>query len=388
MSGGLQRWIAGLACRVLLAVLPGSLQSWGRAVHGETASIPDDAKALRFALGSLFGLLPRACLAHLRQALAAPVREERAAAAGATRLESIFRRPRAVGIACAMLAVALGLAYLAMAGAPTRYLAINVGALVLGLVALGLVHRTAAVRQPGATAMVTAIACALLATALLGDKAVGAARWLNLGGLSIQPSLVLLPLMLVAFARFRGAVATCAVMAAAAALAIQPDRAMAGMMAVGLAILAAMRPDRHVAMALLASVLGFAVTLVRSDNLPAVPYVDQILYSAFEVHPAAGAAVLAGSVLLLLPAVVGWFGDAANRTAYVVFGAAWSVAILAAALGNYPTPIVGYGGSAIMGYVLSLLALPRPAPAAATERAPIADGATPPRDAQLLAALA
>lgn len=32
---------------------------------------------------------------------------------------------------------------------------------------------------------------------------------------------------------------------------------------------------------------------------------------------------------------------------------------MAAALGNYPTPIVGYGGSAIMGYALSLLALPK-----------------------------
>jgi hypothetical protein len=32
---------------------------------------------------------------------------------------------------------------------------------------------------------------------------------------------------------------------------------------------------------------------------------------------------------------------------------------MAAALGNYPTPIVGYGGSAIIGYALSLLALPK-----------------------------
>jgi hypothetical protein len=32
--------------------------------------------------------------------------------------------------------------------------------------------------------------------------------------------------------------------------------------------------------------------------------------------------------------------------------------IVAAALGNYPTPLVGYGGSAIIGYVVSLLGLP------------------------------
>lgn len=33
--------------------------------------------------------------------------------------------------------------------------------------------------------------------------------------------------------------------------------------------------------------------------------------------------------------------------------------MMAAALGNYPTPIVGYGGSAVIGYVFSLLALPK-----------------------------
>jgi hypothetical protein len=30
----------------------------------------------------------------------------------------------------------------------------------------------------------------------------------------------------------------------------------------------------------------------------------------------------------------------------------------AAALGNYPTPLVGYGGSAVLGYLLSVALLP------------------------------
>jgi hypothetical protein len=42
----------------------------------------------------------------------------------------------------------------------------------------------------------------------------------------------------------------------------------------------------------------------------------------------------------------------------LVFGAVWMAAVLAAALGNYPTPVVGYGGSAIVGYLLSLGLLP------------------------------
>ena len=34
----------------------------------------------------------------------------------------------------------------------------------------------------------------------------------------------------------------------------------------------------------------------------------------------------------------------------------WTGAVVAAALGNYPTPLVGYGSSAVIGYCLSLLA--------------------------------
>ena len=33
--------------------------------------------------------------------------------------------------------------------------------------------------------------------------------------------------------------------------------------------------------------------------------------------------------------------------------------LLASALGNYPTPLLGYGGSGILGYLLCLAALPR-----------------------------
>jgi hypothetical protein len=150
----------------------------------------------------------------------------------------------------------------------------------------------------------------------------------------------------------------------ATALAIQPDRAMAGMMMVSLAVLLMMRPNRHVAAALVASVAAFTATVIRPDTLPLSPYVDQILYTSFDVHVVAGLAVWLGSALLVVPAIVGWWFAGAHAQAhedkrvYLVFGLAWLSAIIAAALGNYPTPVVGYSGGAILGYVMSLAALP------------------------------
>ena len=392
MSAGLRRRLTDLACRALQATLPPSLQAWGWAVRCEAASIPDDTKALLFTLDSLCGLMPRAVASHLLQLFASLIGDGAPFAKGSTImqiLDATMRRPRALGIACVICAVVLGVVYLGIAGAPMRYLGINAGALVIGLTMLVLLGSTAAASQRWTGGAIFVGAGALLATALLGSEAEGAARWVALGGLAIQPSLILLPVMLIAFCRTRSVLATAGIIAAAAAMALQPDRAMAGMLVLCLAALLVIRRDRHVVVALAASIAGFAATLARADTLPAAPYVDQILYSPFNLHVGTGLAVLGGSVLLLVPAIVGWNRDVENRATYAAFGAVWFAAIMAAALGNYPTPIVGYGGSAIIGYALSLLALPKLAGGAAkvgSRTSGTTDGS--PSDRHLLVALA
>ena len=340
--------------------MPSSLQSWGWAVRYEAAAIVDDTKALLFTLDSLCGLMPRALASRLHQLFASFLGEGVSFSEGSTmNLLDILDRPRVLGIICAIGAVIFGVIYMAFANAPTRYLGINLGALAIGLTMLALLGRTVMAGQRWKDGGIVTIAGALLATALFGLQVDGAARWVSLGGLAIQPSLLLLPVMIVAFSSIRSALSTVGIIAAATAMALQPDRAMAGMLALSLAVLAIIRRDRHVALALAASLTSFAVTLARADTLSAVPYVDQILYLSFDVHFGVGLMVSGGVALLLVPAIVGWSRDPDNRATYAAFGAAWFAVIMAAAIGNYPTPIVGYGGSAIIGYALSLLALPK-----------------------------
>ena len=362
MSLRLRRRFAALTCRALQAALPAHMQSWGWAIRHEVAEIPDDSRALLFAVGAACGLAPPALLGRLLHSFAA-LAGSRGLSSGGTIIvamhDKMVSRPRALGIACAIGAVALGLAYMGLAGAPGRYLGVNAGALIIGLVMLALAGRMMpdAGRWPGTATMT--MAGLLLATGLFGESVEGAARWVKLGGVAVQPSLILVPVMIIAFARSRNALSTAGMIVAALALSIQPDRAMAAALTAGLTILAVMRRDRFVVLALAGSIAGFSATLVRADTLTAAPYVDQVLYSSFDVHPIAGAAVLGGSMLLLVPAMTGWARDAEYRHVYAVFGIVWLATIFAAALGNYPTPIVGYGGSAIIGYVLSLTILPK-----------------------------
>ncbi|HEV2865358.1 MAG TPA: hypothetical protein VGX37_02495 [Allosphingosinicella sp.] len=244
--------------------------------------------------------------------------------------------------------------YLAAAGAPAQYLMVQAAALGIGGACLAISARVPWQPSERASGAILALlGLALLATAILAAPVEGAARWVKVGALFVQPSLVLLPPMLLLFARRPDGLATAGMAIAALALALQPDRAMAGAAAAALAVLAMRKPTRWTLAAAAAAAMAFVAALVQPDALPAVPFVDEILYTAFDVHPVVGAAVLAGSVLLLLPALGA--GEADRR---LVFGAAWLAIVAAAALGNYPTPLVGYGGSAVLGYLLSVALLP------------------------------
>lgn len=289
-------------------------------------------------------------------------------------LHDLRENPRAVGVACAIAATGLGLAYMAAAGAPRLYLAVNGLALLLGLASFGVLRSSPgqAPLLPGGVTL--AFGGALLATALFGASVEGASRWVRVGGLAVQLSLVLLPAMLVAFARQRDTLSTVGVILGAVALALQPDRAMAGVLAAALAVLAVRRPDRRVVSALGIAAAGFAVTLLRPDALPAAPYVDRIFRTAFEVHPLAGLAVAGGALLLALPAIAGRKLDSGNGDSCGVFGTVWLAVVLAAALGSYPTPLVGYGGSAVLGYLLSLAFLPGRARSAAVAQKRVVNG--------------
>ncbi len=358
MSLSLRRRLADLTCRSLCGLLPAQLRVWGEAVRADVAQIRDDNEALLYALSSFGGFLPRTLSMYAGSPIFGdPVTQSFSWGSGHVPEHNDFQARKLV-LACGVAAAFLGLIYLWMSGAPSRYLAINCVALLVGYVLLAILERV-----PPSTARSTTIiwlsAAALLLTAMLGQSVEGASRWFRIAGLSVQPSLILSPLMVLCFARASTWLATAGVVVVALAIALQPDAGMAGVLAAGLVAIALLRRDATAWAAASAGTVGLAATLAQPDQLSAAPHVDQILYSAFSVHPAAGLAVLTGAVLLVLPAAIAWVRDPQERLLYGALGAVWLAAIAAAALNNYPTPVVGYGGSAIIGYILALAALPK-----------------------------
>lgn len=332
-----------LIARLAAIVLPARHGEWGRAMVAETASL-ERGSAFRFAIG---------CLSAAFLIRVSPLIAKRDQPMS---VDPICQ-PRRFAILCAAGAILLGFAYMAAAGAPMRYFAVNSGAFLLGLVALAAM--AGARLGPVITGLfAVAMAGILLSVSLVGVSADGISRWVRVGGILIQPSLILVPVLVLGFVRFRDGLSALALAIAALALALAPDRAMAGALVAGLAMVAAARRGWLEIATLASASVALAVTLMRPDSSPAVAFVDQILFSAFEVHPAAGLAVWGGVLLLILPALVGVRRDSDNRLSYTVLGATWLAAIAAAALGNFPTPLVGYGGSAILGYLIGVIGLP------------------------------
>ena len=256
---------------------------------------------------------------------------------------------------CAATSVSIGAIYMFAAGAPERYIATNAAALMVGVVAASVMRRVS-VRDHGLRGSTVAIGLLLLATAVYGIHLEGASRWIRVAGMSLQPSLILLPLAMVHFARERRWLSSIGLVIASIGLAMQPDRAMAGTLALGLTALFLHRREPPVTIALAAAIGGFAATLLSADVVAPASFVEQVVQAAFAFHALAGLAIVSGLATMLVPAVAQG-ARSQDREVFAMFGATWLAVIAFAFAGNYPTPLVGYGSSAILGYCLSAAVL-------------------------------
>jgi cell division protein FtsW (lipid II flippase) len=206
---------------------------------------------------------------------------------------------------CGAISVALGATYMFAADAPRLYIIVNAAAFAVGTIAALLIRRASPLRGGFAGAAIVAVGIVLVVTALFGLHVEGAARWIRLAGQSVQPGLILLPLAMMLFATNRSWGASIGLAVAAVGLGMQPDRAMAGTLVAGLAALYGYRREPPVTLALTAAVAAFATTLLRSDVVPPVLFVEQVVRSAFAFHALTGLAVVAGLASMLVPAAVG-----------------------------------------------------------------------------------
>lgn len=327
----------------LVGLAPARMRDWAEAVRAEAAAIADDGEALRFAAGAASGL----ALTFIKARLSNAVDRARDGLG-----------PRPVAAFAAIAAVMIGVIHFYVADASASMILVNTASLGVGLALLAGAAIWQGLPDSGRTNASIIMAGLLMLTSMFGVSSHGVVRWVAAGPLMVQSSLILLPALLMMFARKVTAAGTAALLVAAAAMAMQPDRAMAGALLAGMAMLWLLHRNRQVALVLAASALGFLTTLVRADSLPPVRFAEGVFTQAWQVHPLLGIAVASAGALLLLPAAAFCTRHEDDVRQCAVFGAVWLAILLAAVIDNHPTPLVGYGGSAIIGYLLSACMLP------------------------------
>lgn len=245
--------------------------------------------------------------------------------------------------------------------APFAYLEASSSAMFVGIaVAIPLLFLPVGLRWPALLA-----AAALLATSVFGIEQEGIRRWASVAGSpSLQPAFLLLPLLAVSYARApddRWHLA--AMLVAALAVALQPDRSMAAALVIVAALIAALRPKREAFVVLAITVVALAITLWRQDPLGAVPFVEGVIVMAWQSGWWARSLMVFVAILLLSPIADYRKVSVDDRRAIIAFILCWATLFIASIIAPYPTPLLGYGPSAIIGYFLSIVALRRPSPA-------------------------
>jgi hypothetical protein len=235
-----------------------------------------------------------------------------------------------------------GLAYLAAFGAPTRLIAVNAGALAVGLI--WVMFGRLPEGQRARLALGGGATLVLFVPLLTGPIVGGVARWLPAGPVSLHSSALLLPLITVIAARER-AWGPALLALAGAALALQPDAAaLAGLAAAGV-VLAAIH--RSPAFALVtASSAALALFTFNAGTLEPQVFTEGVLAQVAAQSWLAAAAL--GAALFLLPL---WLLPIREETRPL---AALLVALGAmAVIAPFPFPLIGYGAAPILGFALA-----------------------------------
>lgn len=255
-------------------------------------------------------------------------------------------------LALGTLALAAGLAFLWVVGALPGMITRNAAAYALGILLGFGAHWIAYVRH-GAVILFTAASSVLAAVLLLGVELDGVKRWLALGPLTIQPALILGPLLLALAASREGRHWRVAILGPILLVALQPDAATLLALVAGTAAMIANAASRArsgwsgrrigiAAGAVVLAVIGLLVAGIQTP--PPVAFVEGTVGIAGLSGPAATMLHFAAIVLMIAALL------SQRDQAGIALAAYFATAAVAAIFWAFPMPVVGAGPSHAVGF--------------------------------------
>ncbi|MGB5723612.1 MAG: hypothetical protein WBM39_04285 [Parasphingorhabdus sp.] len=249
-----------------------------------------------------------------------------------------------------IIVVLMGCVYMAVAGAPRAYLVVNGAALAAAIGLAVFLKRPV----PGFSVIaLTVFALALFVGTLFSSAEIdGIHRWIGVGPIRLHVGLLLLPAIISLVPGLRRELALLTIMVIGLTGSLQPDRATAFALLSGVFVLAIAKCDKWSLGMLAFAGMSFLSTLLQIDPLQPVRFVEYVIADVWEFHPPSGVIMV---VFLVLALVVPLFGRSfRNQIPLAASLATISGFAIISVFGPYPTPLIGYSASAIIGYGLAL----------------------------------
>lgn len=251
-----------------------------------------------------------------------------------------------IGFLTLGIPVFAGLVYLLAYDAPPQYAAVNAAALGLAGLWIALAPPLA---SPARRVTIAAALVLLFLPLAIGPSLHGVARWVPLGSFQLHAGMVAIPVLAVLAAQEEEHTPALLSVALLAAL-LQPDLASgAALTLAALGLYDATKDWRYGGFA----VVAFTASLVAAvrGELPAQPYADRVIFLLARTDPLAALGMLAALALSFYLMVGALPGRESSRKA---LGGALFGFSFAGLVSNYPSALVGYGASPILGFGLAI----------------------------------
>ncbi len=256
-------------------------------------------------------------------------------------------------------ALAVGILVMRASGVSATAWGQNLAACVIGiLLCFALARPRSSPRSESGLAVAGMLALGFLAATWLDPGMEGVHRWLRLGPVRLHASALVLPFVLATVAGLeragQGRASRLLAVATAFVLVLQPDAAQATAFVAGAIVLLLPRRTAGAgAWIRLVPLLAFGgLSWLREDPLAPVPHVEGIVGLAAGLGIGWGVAAVASLLLLPIPFLAAREPD--DGRVGLALGTYVAVTIQAAALGDFPVPVLGQGASPIIGWFAAL----------------------------------
>lgn len=258
---------------------------------------------------------------------------------------------------CAVPAVGIGSLVMHLQGVAPLIYGQNIAALVLGGIVSILCLSVPRRLNPRDSRYLLFLSLCGLCCSFAFSGIGGVHRWIEIGPLSLNAAFIFLPIALIAMdgllTEGKQSPLLGAFVVIAGILFLQPDASMVTAFTMAVTPMVFLRGQFRKPWA-----VGFVLLLlltilawIKSDSLEPVDYVEGILGMARDCGQFYWLAGVVSLLVLFVPFAIG--AAKQERRAFCVGGAMFYLgALLSSAIGAYPVPVMGYGVSPIIGYLI------------------------------------